>query len=64
MRRIGRRPPEFSILPQDDIYSGLTQLGQATAIPARPEDAVLVKASRSAGLEAVAAALLDQEPTP
>ncbi|UIJ73881.1 preQ(1) synthase [Aurantimonas sp. HBX-1] len=28
-------------MPQHDIYAGLTQLGQPTAIPARPEDAVL-----------------------
>ncbi len=28
-------------MPQDDIYSGLTQLGQATAIPDRPEAAKL-----------------------
>jgi len=28
-------------LSQDTIYSGLTQLGQATSIPAKPEDAVL-----------------------
>jgi 7-cyano-7-deazaguanine reductase len=28
-------------LPQDDIYSGLTQLGSETRIPASPEEAVL-----------------------
>ena len=28
-------------MSQDTIYSGLTQLGQATSIPAKPEDAVL-----------------------
>lgn len=28
-------------MSQDDIYSGLTQLGQKTAIPASPEEAVL-----------------------
>ena len=28
-------------LPQDDIYSGLTQLGSETRIPASPEGAVL-----------------------
>ena len=28
-------------MSHDDIYSGLTQLGQATSIPAKPKDAVL-----------------------
>ena len=28
-------------MSQDTVYSGLTQLGQATPIPAKPEDAVL-----------------------
>ena len=28
-------------LPQDDIYSGLTQLGSETRIPASPEEAIL-----------------------
>ncbi len=28
-------------MPQDSIYSGLTQLGSATRIPASPEEAVL-----------------------
>lgn len=28
-------------MSQNDIYSGLTQLGQATSIPSNPEDAVL-----------------------
>ena len=28
-------------MSQDDIYSGLTQLGQKTAVPAAPEEAVL-----------------------
>jgi 7-cyano-7-deazaguanine reductase len=41
LRRIERR----FIMPQDNIYSGLTQLGAHVAIPASPEEAVLERVS-------------------